>query len=422
MGAARPRRAASARRRRRALGPVDVEPALLRRAAAGDGLLPLGLEHDTRHARVARVSARAGAGARALHAAAEIAPRRRPARRLLRRGRRRRHLRVAASARTARRRCGSREASARSAAASSASTAASSSCRPACGLQPWPTSPLLGATTKTLRTWAVVGAANPSRVPAAGRLGAHRRQAVPRRARCSPTATAAPSRRGMRGDARPPRAARQTTILRRGSSACRAAPIADYWRRVCGRKDGTARCSRRCGALAGYEEMLVGSGRTRPSPMAEWIIDDGGKPLLRVDTAGALPPTSRALEGVRHRRSGSSASAAAALREMASLRRLDAFCAAHAWRGARPTRCRTSSTTARPRRVARAALLNLRDHWRGSGEQQPLCGDAPPTTADAAAARRRRARGRARRGFGRRPPTARRAWRAFRPTARRTRR
>ena len=43
---------------------------------------------------------------------------------------------------------------------------------------------------------------------------------------------------------------------------------------------------------AGYEEMLVGSGRTyrRVAQLSlEWIIDDGGKPLLLdVDTAGAL--------------------------------------------------------------------------------------------------------------------------------------
>ena len=266
-------------------------------------------------------------------------------------------------------------------------------------VQPWPTSPLLWRHHRfTLRTWAVVGAANPLRVYLLQDGWAH---IVAKPYRVDQLLTNYRDRCAHLWSTSACSVTHAHRVLRANHDdfatglvgVPRGAERADYWRRVVwpALEDGAARLLASVWReLAGYEEMLVGSGRTyrRVAQLSlEWIIDDGGKPLLLdVDTAGALASDElHALEGVRHRRArlvGVGATSARSTRRPSSAVSTPSAPRTRA-RSARPTRCRTSSTrrtTPAPSRVFPSA-----DHARGCGAHC-LFFDAPPTTVDAAAA------------------------------------
>ena len=267
-------------------------------------------------------------------------------------------------------------------------------------VQPWPTSPLLWRHHRfTLRTWAVVGAANPLRVYLLQDGWAH---IVAKPYRVDQLLTNYRDRCAHLWSTSACSVTHAHRVLRANHDdfatglvgVPRGAERADYWRRVVwpALEDGAARLLASVWReLAGYEEMLVGSGRTyrRVAQLSlEWIIDDGGKPLLLdVDTAGALAsdelPLSKAyatdalgLVGVGgYERSQY---------QKAFLRRLDAFCAAHA--------CTQREADALQDVVdeahhagAFARVFPSADHARGCGAHC-LFFDAPPTTVDAAAA------------------------------------
>ena len=172
----------------------------------------------------------------------------------------------------------------------------------------------------------------------------------------------------------------------------RGAERADYWRRVVwpALEDGAARLLASVWrGLAGYEEMLVGSGRTYRR-VAQLSSSGSSTTAASRSSSTSTPPARSPPTSCRSRRrtpptrSGSSASAATSARnQKAFLRRLDAFCAAHA--------CTQREADALQDVVDEAhhagafARLPLR-RPRARLRRHCLFFDAPPTTVDAAAA------------------------------------
>ena len=254
-------------------------------------------------------------------------------------------------------------------------------CRPACGSAVADVAAAWRHHRFTLRTWAVVGAANPLRVyrcRTAGRTSSPSRTCF----QLTCTATAAPTC-GRRRHARrrtPTACCAPTTILRQAVGVPRGAERADYWRRRVTLEDAARLLRRwaRARRLRGDARRQRPRDPRRPAPRVDHRRRRQAAPPRRRPPARSPPTSCRSRRRTPPTRSGSSASAATSARGTFLLPSTPS---------APRTRARSAGRRAAGRRRRGAPRRRLRARFlRRPRAAAPTPLFTPPTTVDATAA------------------------------------